>query len=143
MLQFSAFWFAAPELLGELTLKRFEHGLKKLVTMLPFILVISIVLLFGFGLGSYGIYMGLKGASGQLQEQEFTQYYILMGGSFLVYGVFMVFYKKIQNWIGNHVSNPLIERLINQSEIRKQALIIGAILFTLGFILQFTITALS
>lgn len=143
LLQFLAFWFAAPELLGEMTLKKFETGLKKFVTLMPVILLMSVVMLFGFGLGGYGLYMGLKGSSGELQTQDFTRYYIIMGCSFLVYALFMLFYKRIQRWVSLRISTPLIETLINQGETRKQALIIGAILFTLGFILQFITTALS
>ena len=44
--------------------------------------------------------------------------------------------------LDKHLAQPLLQRLIHQSEIRKNALIVGAFLFTIGFAIQFTIALL-
>lgn len=136
VLQFAAFWFAAPELLGKSTLERFEIGLKKLVSALPMIVIMLIILAYTAATAGYGIYKGLKGASQGLEEGEMLNYFITMGVAFVVYFVFIFTSKRIQRWLAKAVADPLIDRLINQGETRKQALIIGAVLFTLGFLLQ-------
>lgn len=136
ILQFAAFWFAAPELLGKSTLERFEIGLKRLVSAIPMIVIMLIILVYTATTAGYGIYKGMKGASEGLEEGEMVNYFITMGMAFTVYFIFIFLSKRIQFWLAKRVADPLIDRLINQGETRKQALIIGAVLFTLGFLLQ-------
>jgi hypothetical protein len=41
------------------------------------------------------------------------------------------------------VAEPLIEKLINNNQTRKAALILGALFFTVGFLAQLVAVALS
>ncbi|GAB5538997.1 MAG: hypothetical protein Salg2KO_11000 [Salibacteraceae bacterium] len=134
--QFLSFWFAAPELLGEPALKRFESGLKRFLTALPLTILFFFILVYAFSFAGYGIYTGLKGAEIGLSEDDYFQYMVVLGSAFAIYGVFLIFFKRIRNFITSKVSDPLVERLIHKSQTRQQALVIGAVLFTLGFIIQ-------
>tara|TARA_B110000046_G_scaffold183520_1_gene219774 strand:+ start:660 stop:848 length:189 start_codon:yes stop_codon:yes gene_type:complete len=53
-----------------------------------------------------------------------------------VYFIFIFASKRIQRWLAKTVADPLIDKLIDQGETRKNALIIGAVLFTVGFLVQ-------
>ena len=143
ILQFVSFWFAAPELLGQSTMQRFEKGLKKLVSAIPLIIILIFVLSYALATAGYGIYNGLKGAELGLEENELMNYFITMGVAFAFYFVFLIFAKRIRRFLEKRVANPLIDKLINQGEVRKQALIIGAILFSIGFLIQAIIIILT
>lgn len=132
VLQFIAFWLAAPELLGVDALKRFESGLVKIISQLPGLLFGFLGFSLGLGLGIYGFYTGMHGN----KDQVFTSMYI-MAGIMAVYVVFMVFfYKRLQVYLQKNVAEPLIEKLINNNQTRKAALVLGALFFTVGFVAQ-------
>ena len=134
--QFLAFWFAAPELLGATTLKRFEKGLKKFISFLPVFIVLIVIL--GYGLTSIGVglFKAYKSQTEGIEEQEMYNYYVALGIGTLCYIVFLVFYKRIRSWLTLKVAEPLTEKLIKNSKIRSTALVIGAVLFTVGFAFQ-------
>jgi hypothetical protein len=135
-LQFAAFWLAAPELLGESTLKRFEKGLKKMVASIPTILLLVVMSVYG----GYFMYEGLTGIiasqDGGLEESDMISYFIKLGVFSLIYMLYMFTYKRISDQIKKHISEPLIHKLINNNQSRKNALIVGAIVFSAGFFLQ-------
>lgn len=139
LLQFVAFWLAAPELLGEPTLRRFEKGLKKLVTQLPIIIIWIVIL--GFGITSLVISLmkGWDAARNGTTENEMNDFYIKLAIVCGLYFVFIAFYKQIKKGLETKLAQPLVEKLINNTETRKQSLILGAILFSLGFMLQFIV----
>ncbi len=139
LLQFIAFWLAAPELLGELTLRRFEKGLKKLVTLLPMIIIWVVIL--GYGVTSLilSLLKGFDAAKNGTTAESLTLFYIKLGVATIAYFVFMFFYKRIKKGLETKLAQPLVEKLINNTETRKQSLILGAILFSLGFMLQFIV----
>ncbi len=64
-LQFFAFWFAAPELLGPQTLARFEKGLISILAKVPTLLIALVATGAGFGMSLYGIRTGLNAAKGE------------------------------------------------------------------------------
>jgi hypothetical protein len=142
ILQFISFWFAAPELLGVSTLKRFEKGLQKFISIIPMILLMIIIAGFGIGLGLMGFLKGLKGASQGLEEGEFFRYLAILGGVSIVYVIFVIRFKRIERWLEMKLAKPLTERLINSNHTRTNALIIGALLFTIGFVCQFLVAIL-
>ncbi|HEY9116114.1 MAG TPA: hypothetical protein VIN10_15560 [Bacteroidales bacterium] len=137
--QFVAFWFAAPELLGSSTLKRFENGLRKLISLIPMVILLIVVAGFGLGMGLMGILKGIKGTSQGLEKGEFINYLVVLSISMLLYVVFMIFFKRIKNWLDVKIAQPLLVKLINNNQTRSTALIVGAILFTAGFICQFIV----
>ena len=130
--QFVAFWFAAPELLGADTLKRFENGLVKTLSQLPGILLGVAGFAVGTGLGIYGMYTGMQG-----DATKVVRAMIWIGVLFGLYLIFMIFYyKRLQHYLKHRVAEPLLQMLIANNEARKTALVVGAILFTVGFIAQ-------
>ena len=139
VLQFIAFWLAAPELLGVEALKRFETGLVKIISQLPGLLFGFLGFSLGMGLGIYGFYAGMQGN----REKVFSSMY-LMAGVMAVYVLFMVFfYKRLQVYLQRNVAEPLIEKLINNNQTRKAALVLGALFFTVGFLAQLVAVALA
>jgi hypothetical protein len=139
VLQFIAFWLAAPELLGVEALKRFEAGLVKIISQLPGLLFGFLGFSVGLGLGIYGFYTGMQGE----RENVISSMYITIG-IMVAYVLFMVFfYKRLQVYLQRKVAEPLIEKLINNNQTRKAALILGALFFTVGFLAQLVAVALS
>jgi hypothetical protein len=134
--QFFAFWFAAPELLGVSTLQRLEKGIERFAARAPLIIILSII--FGYGLTFIGLatynffYMKETGET----FIDVKSYLWSMGICTVVYMVTMFNYKRLRRYLENKVAQPLTQRIINNSETRRIALLIGAVLFTLGFALQ-------
>lgn len=143
LLQFISFWFAAPELLGVNTLKRFEISLRKFVAALPLIILLCVVLIYAISLSALGILKGIKASEEGIAKNEMTEVYLIMGGCFLVYFVFLIFFKRIKNWLDLHLAQPLVSGLINNNKARSSALIVGAVLFTIGFLLQMVVIFLT
>lgn len=139
LLQFIAFWLAAPELLGEPTLRRFEKGLKKFVTLLPMIIIWVVIL--GYGITSLilSLMKGLDAAKNGTTESDMNAFYIKLAVVSGLYFIFIAFYKRIKIGLETKLAQPLVEKLINNTETRKQALILGAVLFSVGFLLQFIV----
>lgn len=143
LLQFLAFWFAAPELLGQATLKRFENGLRKLITATPMILLMVVVAVFSLGFGIVGFFKGLNASKTGMHNQEYFRFLITLGVGTLFYALFIFNFKKIKSYIDQHIARPLLEQLINNNQTRTTALIVGAIFFTSGFLCQFISTLIG
>ncbi len=139
--QFAAFWFAAPELLGSEALKRFEKGLITFIGKIPTVIIAFSAIIVGIGMSWYGIRTGLQAAEADASGIIGTMVTIIvLSVVLMVYFIF--FASKTQQWMQSNFATPLIEKLIVSGESRKSALIIGAVLFTLGFVLQL-VTALA
>ena len=142
LLQFIAFWLAAPELLGQEALKRFEKGLVSFISTLPSILMGLLGIGFGASMAFYGISEGLKAAEGAQTDIVQTMVLIAMISVILMV-YFLVFAKRTQKWMKRKFAEPLMTRLIENNESRKQALIVAAVLFSIGFLLQVVAIALT
>ena len=136
ILQFLSFWLAAPELLGEATLKRFEAGLRKFIALMPVIIITIIVLGYGLFFGITGILKGIKASKEGIADQEFYSFLIATIIATIFYFILMFRYKKILSWLDLKYAKPLTETLITNNQTRKNALIVGAIIFTTGFLMQ-------
>ena len=62
LLQFLAFWFAAPELIGEQNLKRLKKGLIRFISTIPLIVFTLIILAYGGYFTVGGIIKGMQAA---------------------------------------------------------------------------------
>lgn len=136
ILQFASFWLAAPELLGRQTLERFENGLRKFAAALPMILMMLFIMGYGLTFGIMGVVKGMKASESGISSSEMNEYYITIGISSVAYMIFMIYYKRIQKWIELKFAAPLTNAIIRNNESRKNALITGSILFTVGFMMQ-------
>lgn len=133
--QFFAFWFAAPELLGSDTLKRFEKGLISFIGKVPTLLIASAAVIIGILMSVFGIQQGIKAAESDSTNVIYLMVFILLISAVLM--IYFLFYaKKTQQWMSTKMAQPLMQKLISSNKSRKTALIAGAILFTLGFIFQ-------
>jgi hypothetical protein len=137
LLEFISFWFAAPELLGESSLKRFEKGLKNLISIIPILIIFLVISAYGLTFAITGIVGGLKASSEGANPGEMSSFFTVIAICTFLYMILMIFYKKIKLFLEIHLSQKLYQKLINNSEIRKSALIIGGILFSIGFLCQF------
>lgn len=143
LLQFLAFWLAAPELLGDNFLKRMQVGLKAFVTKFSVVIIMIVILGYGLTFSVLGIVKGMKASAEPITQQEMIQYYLAFGFATFAYILFIFNYQKIKTWLDEKVSAPLIEKLIHNPDLRKNALITGAFLFTIGFLMQFISIILS
>jgi len=143
LLQFVSFWFAAPELLGVNTLKRFENSLRKFVASLPLIILMGIILVYAVSLSALGIFKGIEANEKGIAKSDMIQVYLTMGVCFLFYLVFLFFFKRLKKWLDINLAQPLVYGLINNNKTRSSALMVGAVLFTLGFLLQMLVVFLS
>lgn len=139
LLQFLAFWFAAPELLGEKRLKSFEKGLKNLISYLPMILILLVIAVYGLTFGIGGIIKGIHASAQGIETSTLNNYYLVLSACTILYLVFILFFRRIHRWIESKIATPLSNKLINDQSVRKSALIVGAVLFTIGFLCQFII----
>lgn len=138
-LQFISFWFAAPELLGEQTLKRMEAGLKKLIAKIPVIVVLLFCCGYGLTFGIMGMVRGIKAGKEGIATHEYYSFIAVLVLSTLAYLVFIFNYKAINHWLETRIAQPLTQQLIHNNETRNNALIIGAFLFSVGFLLQLAV----
>ena len=143
ILQFVAFWFAAPELLGAATLKRFEIGLRKAIALLPMLVMFIVALGYGLTFSVLGLLKGIKGSKEGITISEFYSFITVLTIATLAYFVLIAFRKKLMAWLDIKLAKPLTEKLISNNEARSTALVIGAILFTLGFIVQLVVVLIS
>lgn len=125
ILQFLAFWMAAPEILGADWLKRTEGVLRKLIKQIPqFILTVV-----GIATGAM-FYHSIK--------YTFTLILIL-----IIIAFFMIFYKQISIFLDKKIAQPLINKLILNDNFRFSLLKIAALFFTIGFVIQAVLIIIS
>jgi hypothetical protein len=124
LLGFVAFWFAAPELIGEQRLLRWEHLAEQGVRLIP------------KGFEKVPTILGLLGFVGsRLVEDERGALFLM---AFALVSVVpltilqVVFERSLGPW--------LLRVLAHDERIRARSLFLGAALFTLSFILQFAST---
>ena len=143
VLQFLSFWCAAPELLGEATMKRLEVGMTRFVARIPVILVFGGMMCYGLAAGLFGIYEGVTASRGEEPLVSTRYYFLFIGIVMVVYFTFMVFYKKVLGFLERRLAQPLVHRLVSSADARRKALVLGAVLLTTGFILQLIVALIS
>lgn len=139
VLQFLSFWCAAPELLGEGTMRRLETGMTRFVARIPVILVLGGMLLYALGLGLFGLVEGLRAGRGDHVPMDTNSYFVFLGCAMVAYAVFMVFHKRILGWLEHRLAQPLVHRLVANADTRRNALVLGAVLLTTGFVFQLVV----
>lgn len=139
VLQFISFWCAAPELLGESAMKRLESGMTRFVARIPVIIVFGGMLVYTLAMAGFGIYQGVSAGRGERPAMDMTNYAILIGVACALYLVFMFFYKRIIRHLEVRVAQPLVHRLVANADARRNALMLGAILLTTGFLMQLVV----
>ena len=75
--------------------------------------------------------------------QDLYSFYLVMTIATTLYFILMLRYKKIVNWLDLKFAKPLTETLINNNQSRKNALVVGAIIFTMGFLMQLFVIVLD
>ena len=125
VLQFLAFWLAAPEILGVDWLKKTEGFVRTSIKKIPQV----ILAIFGMALGMMFYY-----------SMESGIYFIL---SFIVILLLLFYTKRLEDMLDAKISTPLMNKLIIENSFRFTLLKIAALFFTLGFIIQLGLVLIS
>ena len=99
ILQFFSFWLAAPELLGETTLKRFETGLRKFISSIPIIIFSAIALCYGLYFSITGIMKGIKASEQHQSTQDYYSFLIFTSVATILYLILVFRYRKVISWL--------------------------------------------
>jgi hypothetical protein len=143
IVQFISFWLAAPELLGDQFLKRIQVGLKTFISKLSIIIISVVVVGFSLGLSIYGWIRGINATENGITDEDMRNYFIFISVMIVIYFIFMFRLKQFRKWMDLTISGPMVDRLVNDNNMRKNALILGAVLFTLGFFGQLIVIIAS
>lgn len=125
VLQFLAFWMAAPEILGADWLRKTEDLIRKMIRQFPQV----ILAVLGMALGMMFYF-----------SKSSTIIFVLV---IIIIGAMLIFYKKLEQVLDEKISKPLIEKLILNDAFRFTLLKFAALFFTLGFIIQIILIFLN
>lgn len=139
VLQFLSFWCAAPELLGEATMKRMEVGMTRFVARIPVILVFGGMMTYALVVAGFGIMEGITAGRGEEPMVDMATYAVILGAACVVYFIFLLFHKRILRWLELRLAQPLVHRLVASADARRNALVLGAVLLTVGFLMQLVV----
>ena len=127
LLGFLSFWFAAPEFIGEQRLRAWERALVAGVLRLPKGLQWLLAVVNASAVTAYLIW--------KFVYRAIPDYILLF--PVLTVSVLMLMY------LSQIFVEPIVSRLANDSRVRQRALFVGAVLFTLSFLLQFVASFVS
>lgn len=125
ILQFVAFWFAAPEILGVDWLKKAERIIREAINKIPSL--ISLIL---------GIVIGLL-----LYFTKSSIFWVLL--ITIIVAIQWKNTKRIEAYLDRKISQPIMNKLIISQNFRYLLLKFAAIFFTVGFIIQLIIVVIS
>lgn len=135
LLQYVAFFFAVPELLGDSRLKLLNKWITNIVFYIPKITIAVLSTFVGILMGIWGSYIGVN--NNYLYVKLFYSVVIL---SVVLVIILSIFQKKIIAFLNNRIAIPLATKLTENSDYRLAALKYAALLYSLGLlILIFTI----
>ncbi|MGV0755076.1 hypothetical protein ACTS95_06160 [Empedobacter brevis] len=118
VLQFLAFWMAAPEILGVDWLRKTEGLIRKMISQLPQLI-----------LAVFGMVLGVMFYHSMRSIFAFVVVIIIIA-------ILLLLYKKLGQVLDEKISKPLIKKLILNDTFRFTLLKFAALFFTLGFIIQ-------
>jgi hypothetical protein len=129
VLAFLSFWFVAPEFIGEKRLRLWEQALARGLLRMPTAMEwvfrsLSVVMI-----GIFIIRWLSTSRTGTQELPQVPQWFLLGAG--LTSSAFL---------ISRIVVEPIVSKLANDDRVRQTSLVFGAVLFTIGFVLQFVAT---
>jgi len=114
LMQYLAFWFAIPELLGPTRLQAFNNILRKAIYYFPKIAI-------GLFCTLLGLLMAIWGA--QENAEDIRPFFLTMvGATFIIAIVLTIFQKRIVAYLERRLGEPILERLKSDSDYRMRAL---------------------
>jgi hypothetical protein len=130
LLGFLSFWFAAPEFIGEERLRSWEQSLARGLFKLPkasqwFFALIILAAIVDYTINFFRWFL----VQPLTRLPDVPQSWILVIA--LTSGTMLLAQVSIE---------PIVSRLANDSRVRQSALLLGAVLFTISFLLQFIAT---
>ena len=151
VLGFASFWFAAPELIGEERLKKWEERLEAGVARFPLAAKGCVFVVTACVVGPFLSYFAAILLAAFLRPQEAAavgpgkydyvkEWHVVVGAvaTFLgIGGGVQAFGGDVEHWARERVAVPLLRRLADDDAVRRRWLVAGIWMFTLGFLLQF------
>ena len=130
LLEFLSFWFAAPEILGEERLIKLESGLERAIKLLP------VVVGARWTVAAVGMVAALVVGTGMEDPWEWLG---LLGLTSAAVGTGMAVVTITLEKVVPHV----LRVLADDERIRQRSLAVGAVLFMIAFLCQFTAALLD
>lgn len=124
ILQFLAFWMAAPEILGADCLSKTEEMIRKAINQLPQLI-----------LGALGMAMGV------MFYHSMSSFFVFIVVIMIII-LLLIFYKKVEKLLDEKISKPLVNKLILNETFRFTLLKFAALFFTLGFLIQIALVVI-
>jgi hypothetical protein len=144
MLEFLSFWFAAPEILGEERLRALERKVERGIRVLsnrPRWMTLGVAVAVGMVLVRLGdpmircIESAVSAVASRVVGKVAGDILVFVLGAVLGW-VWQALMPKLQD----RVLSPLLKILADDERIRQRSLAVGAVLFVVGFLLQFVAT---
>jgi hypothetical protein len=130
LLQYFAFFFALPELLGQDRLIQLNQWFLKVIKIIPFVTSGLLCSILGLIMGVWGGTLGDDVSS----TQRIIYYTVVI--STLIFAILIsVFQKSVIRFLSNRIANPLAKRLSESSDFRLRALKFAALFYTFGLAL--------
>lgn len=130
LLQYFAFFFALPELLGEGRLIQLNQWILKFINKIPFIASGLLCAILGLVMAIWG--GSLESNISPIQKKIF---YITIISTLLFAILISVFQKKVVKFLTNRIANPIAKRISESSDFRLRALKFAALFYTVGLAL--------
>jgi hypothetical protein len=134
VLGFLSFWLIAPELIGEHRLQSWERSFAKTLSWLVYIGALLAVIVLEFIVYAFIYYIVvylIRSSRGAALIEALPDTLV---------GIFFV----VAVWLFADLYDPLAERLVsrlaNDARVRRRALLFGAALFIVAFLLEFAAT---
>jgi hypothetical protein len=141
ILQYISFWLAAPEILGESRMVAVERWISSVLVFVPRLVIVLTGWVAAFLTSALAVraaldYFGVgllfeHGSDGHLLIDTLLAICVAVA----IYGsawLAMRCFAKLADW----VLASLIRRLAHDTPFRQRCLIVGAIVFTMGFVLE-------
>ena len=130
-LEFLSFWFVAPEILGQDRLERFEGWIERPLSFVqrhP---------------NTYGIFGAITGILVALIFQYFDITIVNYWITFIVIVIAGGIAGYLVGFSASRVISTILSELTRDERIRRRAIVIGAVMFIISFLFQFTAVLLG
>ena len=131
VLEFLSFWFAAPEILGEERLRAMERGLEKGIKLLPAVVGARWTVLAVGMVVTVMVQVAMEEPRNLLGLTALTA--VAVGTGMAVVTI----------TLKEKVVEPVLRVLADDERIRQRSLAVGAVLFMVAFLFQFTAALLD
>lgn len=139
LLEFLSFWLAAPEILGEERLRKLERRVEDMVRVLPVVVTgvfVTLWLLTAIWRVETDIELQMGWRVGGIRTGVIYTVSLIL----TLISIYFLTRYPTRRVLTENVVRPLLLQLANDQPIRQRSLVVGAVLFVVGFLLQLIAT---